>query len=129
MKDREVPIDLEDIDCDFLNANQMDILVQPVIDILIYQTLNIMKKNKAPRPDGFGVEFCLSVWDITGQDFYKAVKYFFNANYLHKGIKSAIIALIPKVPTSYDMTGFRPISLCNIAYKCIAKILVARMKR
>ncbi|XP_052484514.1 uncharacterized protein LOC128039852 [Gossypium raimondii] len=42
-------------------------------------------------------------------------------------INKTRLILIPKVGKSSNMTHFRPISLCNVIYKIIAKVLVLRM--
>jgi len=39
-----------------------------------------------------------------------------------------IIALIPKVSTPLVTTDYRPISCCNVLFKCISKIIADRIK-
>jgi hypothetical protein len=52
----------------------------------------------------------------------------FQTGYFDPGISDTLIALIPKIdpPTTYK--DFRPISLCNIVYKLITKVLVHRLR-
>ncbi|KAK3232376.1 hypothetical protein Dsin_004257 [Dipteronia sinensis] len=45
-----------------------------------------------------------------------------------KNFNSTIITLIPKVQTASNMTEFRPISLCRVLYKIIAKVISNRLK-
>lgn len=49
-----------------------------------------MKKGKAPKPDGYAVDFFFPiwdiVWDIVGENFYNAVFFFVNSLNLHRGI-------------------------------------------
>ena len=40
-----------------------------------------------------------------------------------------IIALVPKVPKPSSLHDYRPITCCNTIYKCISKIIAARIKR
>lgn len=42
-------------------------------------------------------------------------------------INKSYIVLIPKNKRPKNMTHFKPISLCNVLYKIIAKVIVNRM--
>ncbi|KAL8098626.1 hypothetical protein AgCh_031406 [Apium graveolens] len=119
---------LEDINCNEITPNQASILTMEVTPDLIWKTIKSMKKNKAPSSDGFNVEFFISTWDIVGPTFCDVVIHLFKGGKIHPGINSTSIALVPKSLTPSGMKDFRPISLCSVAYKCIAKILADRMK-
>ena len=114
-------IDLSHISVNKVSSTQSRFLLSPVTNELIFSTLKSMKKNRAPGPDGFTVDFFIHCWDILGGDFCEAVKHFFCTGDMHKGINSTLIALLPKQDNPSSMQDFRPISLCTVVYKCITK--------
>jgi hypothetical protein len=54
--------------------------------------------------------------------------FFFSTNHLLKEQNHTFIALVPKQLGPSSVGHFRPISLCNIIYKIISKILANRFK-
>ncbi|GKB02827.1 hypothetical protein Tco_0830916 [Tanacetum coccineum] len=79
--------------------------------------------DRVPGPSAF---FKKS-WAIVGTGICNAVREFFNNGQLLKEINHTFIALIPKVSTSLKVNDYRPISCCNVLYKCISKILTKRI--
>ena len=57
----------------------------------------------------------------------KVVKSYFRNGRLLKELNMTDIVLIPKTKTP-GVTEFRPISLCNFAYKVISNVMVNRLK-
>ena len=88
---------------------------------------------KAPGPDGMNAFFYQKHWDIIGNDIGTIIKKFLNKGELStreelKTINQTNLVLIPKNPAPTTAKDFRPISLCNVIYKIISKVLVNRLK-
>lgn len=105
-----------------------DILEKAVTKEEIKKVLFTMPNNKSPGPDGFTSEFYKYVWHIIGEDFTAAIQSFFVKGFLPKGLNSTILALVPKRDNGMEMKDYRPISLCNVIYKVISKVLANRLK-
>ncbi|KAK1304881.1 hypothetical protein QJS10_CPB11g01426 [Acorus calamus] len=67
-------------------------------------------------------------WHIVKDDFTKAVSSFFQTGYLLKQLNHTFLSLVPKSKDADSLEAFRPISLCNVTYKTITKILADRMQ-
>jgi exonuclease III len=103
-------------------------LVAPVTAEEIKSALEGMEPDKAPGPDGFSARFFISCWDIIQKDLIRMVKKSQTCAKLGGSTKSSFLALIPKEKGARCFSRFRPISLCNIGYKLITKIIANRLK-
>ncbi|XP_059445337.1 uncharacterized protein LOC132177129 [Corylus avellana] len=95
------------------------------VDVALAQ----MGPLKSPGPDGFAACFYQKSWDILRSKVCGAVLEFLNEGMFTDEINGTYIALIPKIKNPLHITDFRPISLCNVSYKLIAKVLANRMKK
>jgi len=88
-----------------------------------------MKPYKAPDPDGFQCIFFKQYWHIVGEDIFQMVKRAFETGSFDPTLSDTLISLIPKSDPPKTYKDFRPISLCNIVYKIITKVLVLRLRQ
>ena len=88
-----------------------------------------MGPTKAPGPDGMNVLFCQRFWHVVGDTVVDAVLDFLNTGHMLLDINHTYTVLIPKVKNPEKMSDFRPISLCNVIYKIISKVLANRLKQ
>lgn len=83
--------------------------------------------DKVPGPDGFSSKFFKKAWPVLGTLVCEATKEFFRNSNLLMQVNHTSIALIPKSSNAQKVSDYRPIACCNITYKVITKILVARI--
>ena len=87
-----------------------------------------MQDLKAPGPDGFPALFYKQLWPTMENDVVKAVTSFFILGSMPKEVNCSLIVLIPKISNPTSVNHFRPISLCNMVYKIISKLLVDKLR-
>jgi len=72
--------------------------------------------------------FYKSFWDVVGTKITQEVLGFLNGP-MPDGWNETNIVLIPKVNKPKRIKDLRPISLCNVVYKIISKVLANRLKK
>ena len=94
----------------------------------VERALKSFKKDKSPGPDGFPVEFFLAFFDLMGEELVNLVEDSRLAGRVLPSLNSTFITLIPKSDKPSTFADFRPISLCNLIYKLIAKVAALHLK-
>ena len=84
--------------------------------------------DKAPGPDGFSACFFQSNWDTVGVQVVLEIQSFFLSDVLPSKINNTHIRLIPKKQSPQKMVDYRPIALCTVFYKIIAKLMAKRLQ-
>ena len=87
-----------------------------------------MAPLKASGPDGMPPLFYQSYWPDVGKEVTQAVFSCLNSGSILRSINHTFISLIPKVKNPERVTEFRPISLCNVIYKIVSKVIANRLK-
>jgi hypothetical protein len=106
-----------------------DTLLQPSVEEEVNLALSQMHPLKSPGPDGYPTSFYQKFWTSIGKEVCKAILNYLNGGHFDEVISCTNIVLIPKVPSPTRVTKYKPISLCNVLYKLIAKVLANRLKK
>ena len=112
-----------------ISEEMNDILTREFTADEIQYALKQMAPTTAPGPDGMSPIFYKTFWNIMGNDVIKTVLDALNSGYVHESLNETFIALIPKVKNPKKVSDFRPISLCNVVYKLISKVMFNRLKK
>ncbi|KAM1648373.1 hypothetical protein ACFX1Q_010399 [Malus domestica] len=104
-------------------------LVAPITDEEIKEVAFQIPSARAPGPDGFSGCFYKDHWTTVGKDVVKTIKAFWHSGTLLRKLNHTNLVLIPKVKCPKNMTQFRPIALCNVSYKILAKVMTNRLKK
>lgn len=94
----------------------------------VHQALKQMSPFKAPGPDGFQAGFFHATWQTTGPSVVALVQRVMSGGELPSGLAEILLVLVPKIENPSSLTQFRPISLCNVVYKIITKVITNRLR-
>ena len=83
---------------------------------------------KVPGPDGLNAQFFQTQWDVVGDKICDFIEDCFDNPSSMATINRSKIVLIPKVDNPSSLREYRPISLCNVSFKIITKVLANRFR-
>ena len=95
----------------------------------VEHALKHMEPLKALGPNGMPPIFFQSFWSVVGDDVTYAVLDCLNNYYIPYDLNHTFVTLIPKVKSPEFISEFRPISLCNVIYKLMSKVLANHLKK
>lgn len=103
-------------------------LMRPISIEEVREAVFDINPNKCPGPDGMNGFFFQQFWETMSANIMKMVEEFFRTGKLEEDINKTSICLVPKKLYAKRLEEFRPISLCNVAYKVISKLLSKCLK-
>ena len=112
-----------------LTTRELADLNKPFTNLEVEYSVRSMGSFKALSPDGYQPIFYQDCWAVVGESVTKFVLHFFETGQLPPKMNDALLVLIAKVSKPERMSQFRPISLCDVLFKIITKIMVIRLKR
>ncbi|GBG77775.1 hypothetical protein CBR_g24222 [Chara braunii] len=93
------------------------------------EALKVMASGKTPGEDGLPVDFYRKHWEVVGEDLVEIY------NEIQMGVRlpttacRGIISILFKKGDTNEIRNWRPISLLNVSYKILAKVLARRLGR
>jgi hypothetical protein len=107
-----------------INSEQNIALIRPITQSEVDSAVKDMPPGKVPGPDGFTKDFFHYCWDMIKEDVWLAVEESRTSSQFLSTLNATFITLIPKEERATHPKKFRPISLCNVIYKIITKVIV-----
>ena len=105
------------------------LLTAPFLKEEFREAIFSMHPDKCSGPDGYSPGFYQHFWNTCSNDIFKDCCTWLDSGNFPASLNTTNIALIPKGTVQTTMKDWRPIALCNVLYKIIAKVLANRLKR
>ena len=98
-----------------------------ITTVELWRALSKMKNGKSPGSDGLPREFYRTFWPIIGPDVRAVFDGVFQSGLFNHSQRLGMITLLPKSGDPLDPRNKRPITLLNVDYKLLAKVLCNRL--
>ncbi len=95
-----------------------------------WDAIKAMENNKTPGSDGLTKEFYFQFFHVFGRKFVELINAAHEIGQLAPSQKLGLITLVCKDPeNATSLANWRPISLLNVDYKIISKVLSQRLRK
>ena len=120
---------VEELEIPKLTKEEQDLMEHDLSIEEIKNAIKCFQKGKTPGDDGFSVEFYETFIELIGSNLLDSYNEAFQENKLSISQRRGIINLVPKGDENLnDLRNWRPITLLNVDYKILARIIAIRME-
>ena len=112
-----------------LSPEQVQLLEAPIREEEVRKAIQSMQSGRASGNDGFPVEYYKLYIDILAPILTKVYSESLSIGQLPNTLNESVISVIlKKGKDSLDPASYRPISLANVDYKILTKVLAIRLE-
>ena len=87
-----------------------------------------MHPGKSPGPDRLNPFFYQKIWPFVGDEVVRACSSWTKYGIFPSHLIATDVVLVPKFENPTSMKDMPPISLCNVLYKIMSKVIANRLK-
>ena len=102
-------------------------LEKPIEEKELRLAIRSMASGKAPGPDGLGAEFYKEFEDTIVHDMLRMVREAMEDGAYHVDVRTGHIIVLHKKEDTREIRNYRPITLLQLDYKIVSKVMVARL--
>lgn len=110
-----------------ITSHQNDMLTAELTFSEFTQAVKSMHPDKGSGPDGLKPAFFQNFWNLIGKEVFKCCQQWLVEGTFSADVNDTTLVLIPKKDNVDDPKDLRPITLCNVLYKIVAKVLANRL--
>ena len=110
-----------------VTQEQNYLLMKPITLLEVEEVVVYMKEGTTPGPNGLTINFFLQLWDLIKMEVWRIVEDSRVSKRALPTFNATFITLIPKCEGADSPDKFRPISLCNVIYNIITKVIANRL--
>ncbi|WOK95078.1 hypothetical protein Cni_G03785 [Canna indica] len=103
-------------------------LVKPFSADEVWGVISSLPNGKSPAIDDFTSEFYKHYWGIIKPSYLNCLDNFFESAFLPFKWNKTMLTFIHKKANPSTIREFRPIALCNLNYRILAKLLAKRIQ-